>query len=213
MKRYFILGTDTDCGKTYVTCALLRWFKRMQQSAHAVKPVASGGAGLNNDILHLKIHNVSSDLPVNLLSFKEPLSPHLAAKREGYHVTIDELVQFCTQPIFSQVNNLLIEGAGGLMVPLNEKETWVDLLKLLEIPVLLVVGLRLGCLNHAFLTEAVLQAQGISCVGWVANCLDKTMQAMGENIETLASRLTIPLVGVVAYGGEFSAVSVLPLTE
>jgi dethiobiotin synthetase len=204
MKPYFITGTDTNCGKTYVTGSLLHWYKKLNRKAHAVKLLASGEiAGVNEDVSYLQASTAYPLLPVNAFSFKEPLSPHIASKRAGVALSIQTLVDFCKQPSFYPLDNLLIEGAGGLMVPLNKKETWLHFLKLSEFPVILVVGLRLGCLNHALLSAAVLKASGIFCAGWIANYIDKDMLALEENRETLISWLDFPLLGEVSHQGSF----------
>jgi dethiobiotin synthetase len=204
MKRYFITGTDTDCGKTYVTCILLDHLKKAQ----AIKPIASGvirrdDAWVNEDILYLQQHNLNPAQPINGWLYPEPIAPHLAAKRHGETLSASDVARFCDSESFSNYEHLLIEGAGGLMVPLNDKETWLDVIQLLAIPVLLVVGIRLGCINHALLTEAVLKQERIACAGWIANCLDKDMALVNETIDTLSSRLSSPLIATVAFGGSF----------
>lgn len=206
MKSYFITGTDTDCGKTYATMALMRWWQERGQRVHALKPIASGETdSLNEDVFHFEQINAFKNLPTNLYSFTDPLSPHLAASRVNQKISLPKLIEFCKDPLFQDLAYLLIEGAGGLMVPLNQEETWLDFLKMAKIPVILVVGLRLGCINHALLTAAALKAQGISCFGWIANCFDPKMLALEENIETLSYKLEIPWLGLISYGGEFEA--------
>lgn len=206
MKRYFILGTDTGCGKTYVTSALLQAFKKNNHRIHALKPVASGrvkhdGRWINEDIAQLSYHTAYKDLPLNAFSFQVPLSPHLAAHRENCSISVAAVADFCLQPCFSALDYLLIEGAGGLLVPLNAKETWLDFLKLSHIPVILVVGMRLGCLNHALLTATVLKSHGIACHGWIANRLDCSFLAFDDNKATLDHHLAMPWLGTVGYRG------------
>lgn len=206
MNTYFITGTDTDCGKTYVTCRLLDYFKAQQRPALALKPVASGccernGRLENEDVLNLQGHNSDPSSPINGWQFAPPISPHLAAKAVNQRLSAAEIAAFCLGEQFASFNPLFIEGAGGLMVPLNEKETWLDFLLLTKIPVIVVVAMRLGCINHALLTEAVLKERQISTVGWIANCLDENMLALGENIASLSSKMQIPLLGVLPYGG------------
>lgn len=210
MNRYFITGTDTHCGKTFVVTALLRWYQKMHQKAHAIKPVASGeiefkkGCWINEDVLAIKNATAFPDLPLNLFSMKDPVSPHLAAKEAGITICQQQLLAFCLHQQFEPSQHLLIEGAGGLLVPLNEKETWLDFLICSQIPVILVAGMRLGCLNHAFLTASVLKTAGIACIGWIANCLDDKMLALDENINTLIARLEFPLLGKISHHGEFN---------
>jgi dethiobiotin synthetase len=200
MKRYFILGTDTDCGKTYVTRQLIDHYK----NAVAIKPVASGYNTINKQLVtdadQLLKNNLSSK-DIGLWHFKLPVSPHIAAEKEGKHLNVSELVDYCTSCVFSGADTLFIEGAGGLMVPLNNQQTWVDFLTSSNIPVLLVVGMKLGCINHALLTEAALRSHGIKCVGWIANCIDPKMLVLEENIETLNRLLKAPLLTVIPYQG------------
>lgn len=206
MKRYFITGTDTDCGKTYVTACLANYFP----DAAAIKPIASGCFEFENqlvssDALQLqKSSNLSLDT-INPWRFKSPVSPHIAAKEEGATVLAAELADYCTTLQLNGIERLFIEGAGGLLVPLNDEETWIDFLKITAFPVILVVGMKLGCINHALLTEAVLRAHDIPCVGWIANCIDPQMLSLRANIETLKSKLQAPLLATLAFGGEISA--------
>ena len=207
MRRYFIIGTDTDCGKTYVTCELLDYFKNKSQKIMAVKPIASGciemeGQLVSEDAIRLQHHNSFKSNLICPWRFKRPISPHLAAKESGQEVSAQQIADFCNQTLFGDIDYLLVEGAGGLMCPLNDSETWVDFLLYSKIPVILVVGLRLGCLNHALLSQVALQAHQIDCVGWIANCLDKSMLALSENIDTLSKKMAMPLLATIAYDGK-----------
>lgn len=202
MKRYFITGTDTDCGKTYVTTALLNYFKH----SIAIKPVATGCYEMNNQLVNedaLEI-NKACGLGIEKITpwrFRSPVSPHIAAAEEGVYLSISDIVSYCMNLKCSQSDRLFIEGAGGLMVPLNTHETWLDFLKISNIPVIFVVGMKLGCINHALLTETVLKLHQISCIGWIANCKDADMQSLTENIETLVEKLTFPLLTVIHQHG------------
>lgn len=208
MKRYFITGTDTDCGKTYVTAKLVQYFS---QSA-AIKPIASGCLELNNqyvstDALALQEHcHLSLDV-INPWRFKLPISPHLAAKEEGYSLSVAEIADYCLNLELDGIEQLFIEGAGGLMVPLNDNETWIDFLRLTQFPVILVVGMKLGCINHALLTATALKAYNIPCTGWIANCVDSEMLALSENIETLKELLEAPLMATLPFSGVFSDIN------
>ncbi|MCL9684300.1 dethiobiotin synthase [Legionella maioricensis] len=208
MKRYFITGTDTDCGKTYVTAKLVEYFA----NAAAIKPVASGCVVIENQLVSTDAQHLqqSSPLSLNVINpwrFKLPVSPHIASKEEGICLSIKEIADYCMNLQLPGVESLFIEGAGGLMVPLNEKETWIDFLKETDIPVVIVVGLKLGCINHALLTETALEANKIKCVGWIANCLDPEMLALSDNIRTLKSILNFPLLATIPYFGELSEVN------
>ncbi|KTD75120.1 dethiobiotin synthase [Legionella waltersii] len=200
MKKYFITGTDTDCGKTYITNQL----NRLVNDSAAIKPIASGcdeidGELFNSDAL---LHQKHSDLPMDLINpwrFKSPVSPHLAAQEACSTLDIQAIASYCLNFSDPTINTLFIEGAGGLMVPLNETSTWLDFLKLTEFPVILVVGMKLGCLNHALLTQAVMELNHVECIGWVANCIDPEMLMLDENIDTLKHKLNFPLLGVAPY--------------
>jgi len=202
MKRYFITGTDTDCGKTYVTRQLIDYYA----NAVAIKPLASGCNKINNQLVNadaqqLIKNNLTLD-KINPWRFEMPISPHIAAEKAGKSIELTELVNYCTQFAVPDMDTLFIEGAGGLMVPLNTHHTWVDFLIISSIPVVLVVGMKLGCINHALLTESVLCSNGIECVGWIANCIDRQMLVLEENIKTLTQLLKAPLLAVIPYQGK-----------
>ena len=203
MMRYFVTGTDTDCGKTYVTASLANYFAQ----GAAIKPIASGclvyeNQLISSDALQLqKSSNLSLDV-INPWRFEQPVSPHIAAREEGVRLSAQELADYCLNLQLVDVETLFIEGAGGLLVPLNEDETWIDFLKITKFPVILVVGMKLGCINHALLTESVLRAHGIQCAGWIANCIDPEMLAFSANLDTLKQRLQAPLLAVVPFSGE-----------
>lgn len=204
MRRYFITGTDTDCGKTYVTCQLVDFLKANNHEVIALKPVASGcieekGELLSEDVLRLERHLSRESLTISKWRFKPPISPHLAARAVGQSVSAKDIIDFCESPMFDAYDDQLIEGAGGLMAPLNDDETWLDFLIQSQYPVILVVGMRLGCLNHALLTSFAFTNQQINCVGWVANCLDKDMLALEENINTLVEKFDFPLIATIPF--------------
>lgn len=208
MTIYFITGTDTDCGKTYVTCALVRYLQNNHKSVIALKPIASGcqnidGKLLSSDALELQEVNKDNSYTICQWPLTLPVSPHLAAHNDGVKISASEISDFCTSENLNKFDCALIEGAGGLMVPLNNDETWIDVLKISKIPVILVVGMRLGCINHALLTIFALEKHGIECVGWIANCLDSNMLLLEENIATLVSKITKPCLGIVQVDGDF----------
>lgn len=216
MKRYFIVGTDTDCGKTYVTCRLLDYFKAQSKRIMAIKPVASGcieqnGHLVSEDVLHLQRHN--RDMPQQICGwqFKPPISPHLAAAQAGQLITSQAITDFCNNSAFTDIDYLLIEGAGGLMAPINSLETWIDFLTCSKIPVILVVGMQLGCLNHALLTELALKTHQIQCVGWIANCIDNNMLALQDNVKTLSQKIKSPLLAIIPFGKGLTRGSIIDL--
>lgn len=205
-KKYFIAGTDTSIGKTYVATGLLRLFKQAGYSTLGIKPVASGSIiqsmhGLGNaDALGLQSES-TIELPYSLINpflFQEPIAPHLAAQHEGVSLNIHKLIEACQPALNTATDITIIEGCGGWCVPLNSRETMADFVKKLQLPVLLVVGIRLGCINHTLLTLHSMQTMGIKLKGWIANCNDPTMLSCEENIEALSTLLPTPLLGVIA---------------
>lgn len=207
MKSYFITGTNTDCGKTYVTCQMLKALKKKLIKAMAIKPLATGcfdqdGVLVSEDALLIQQQNINQDMAICKWRFLPPVSPHIAAKEANLRITAQAIVDYCLEKPFLNHDLLLVEGAGGLMVPFNEQETWIDFLTISQFPVILVVGMRLGCINHALLTDAVLQSYGIPCVGWVANCIDKDMLYLNENIATLEEKMHMPLLATIPYGSQ-----------
>lgn len=203
--RLFITGTDTGCGKTFITQKLL---KQLGDRAVALKPIASGaemtGEGLRNEDALILQKAASKPLDyhdINPFCYTQPVSPHLAAKHDGQNLTVKAVMEHLNKPLFNTFETVLIEGVGGLMVPLNDNETVLDWILALNAPVILVVGMRLGVLNHALLTHAALQAAGVDVVGWVANQVDPDMDCFDENIETLKQRLPMPHLFTQAYEG------------
>lgn len=209
MTKFFITGTDTDCGKTYVTCNLLDYFLTNQQKVLAIKPIVSGAVEDETgpywqDLKNLEKHNPTFYEPINLFKFRAPVSPHLAASNEKKTISIKELIDFCERKEFADFEHLLIEGAGGLLVPLNENETWIDFLKQSKFEVIIVVAIRLGCINHALLTESVLKNLDIKIKGWIANCINPQMLMLDENIETLVNQMSSPMLAKVPYEGSLN---------
>jgi len=195
---FFITGTDTGIGKTTATLRLMKAVSRAGYSVAAMKPVASGcektPKGLrNHDALQL-IEASTVTLPyklVNPYAFEPGIAPHLAAKAANIAIEIDPIVQ-CYQEISKQVDIVFVEGVGGWKVPIDESRTMVDVAAALALPVVLVVGIRLGCLNHALLSyESIAHGQH-SLRGWVANCIERDMPFSDENITYLEKHLRQP---------------------
>lgn len=214
MKRYFITGTDTDCGKTYATCELLKYLNLKALRAEAIKPVASGcklyqGQLISADSLAIQQYSQLNIEQINPWSYEMPVSPHIAAAAVADHLSAKEIADYCLSDCWNYLDYLLIEGAGGLLVPLNEEQSWLDMLVLSQIPVILVVGIQLGCINHALLTEAVLLSHHISCAGWIANCSHNSQHlvAREQTIETLRARLNMPYLGFIPYKSEMILVN------
>lgn len=206
MKRFFISGTDTDCGKTYSACQVLHALQLQGFSAEALKPLASGclekgGDLISEDALNLKAYSKLELDQINPWRFKAPVSPHIAAAQQGQTLSAKAIADYCLDERFSIFDYLIIEGAGGLMVPLNEKETWIDVLTLSKIPVILVVGIKLGCINHALLSMEVLKRFKLTCCGWIANQIEAQTLAADEIIKTLERRIDSPKLAEIPYGG------------
>lgn len=204
-KPFFITGTDTDVGKTQVAAGLLHLANTQGLSTIGLKPVAAGcektEQGLRNQDALLLQAVSSVKLPyeqINPVTLIEPVSPHIAAQKEKRTLSADRLAGFCRSS-FRMADFTLIEGAGGWRVPINPLETMADLVRVLQMPVILVVGMRLGCLNHALLTVEAIRQDGLPLVAWVANCVDANMRALDENIQTLQQRIPAPCLGVVPF--------------
>ncbi|MFW2404360.1 MAG: dethiobiotin synthase [Gammaproteobacteria bacterium] len=208
-QSYFITGTDTDVGKTVVAVGLLDAARRAGLRSIGLKPVAAGrdgerdGVPCNADALALlDAATVKLDYAaVNPVLLERPMAPHLAAEIDGVRIEATELAQQCRAAVAQPVDIVVVEGAGGWLVPLNQRETMADLVAELRMPVVLVVGMRLGCLNHALLTAADIRARGLTLAGWVANCIDPDMAGLQDNIESLRARLDAPLLGRVRHLG------------
>ncbi|MFT7491078.1 MAG: dethiobiotin synthetase [Pseudohongiellaceae bacterium] len=214
MKKFFITGTDTDVGKTLVSVALLQLARESNLSTAAVKPVAAGCSqsadGLrNNDALALQsmITAALAYDEINPIALEPAIAPHIAANHIACKLSVKYLADKCEQVFQKNHDFVLVEGAGGWRVPLNATETLADLAALLRIPVVLVVGLKLGCINHALLTLEAIKNDGLIVSGWVACQTDKNMAAAGENIETLVQRLPCPFLGHIPFLNNPSAAS------
>ena len=201
----FVTGTDTGVGKTLVSTGLLHALAPHHRRVVGMKPVAAGVVPWGEDWASedaIALRSASTlavapelDNPVLLL---DPLSPHIAAARAGVRIDIAAIVR-SYQALSAQADAVVVEGAGGFHVPLSDTETGADLAQALALPVVLVVGLRLGCLNHALLTAEAIRARGLALAGWVANRVDPGMDAAEENIAYLRDRLGAPLLAEVPY--------------
>jgi dethiobiotin synthetase len=205
---YFITGTDTDVGKTYIASALIKHFCKQGLLTVGMKPVAAGaelvnGRLLNSDVTELiKAGNVDADLAlINPYVFPPAIAPHIAAEQAGVSVSLDNIQQ-AFDVLKAKADVVVVEGAGGFRVPINRQETMADLAVKLNLPIILVVGVRLGCINHALMTAGSIRAAGLNLVGWVANRIDPNMPAIEENIATLKAMLIAPCIADVAWGEE-----------
>ncbi len=202
---YFVTGTDTGVGKTLVSCALLHAFAARGCRTAGFKPVAAGcdADGRNGDAKALQAAATLalSYEDVNPYCLREPIAPHLAANRERVRIDVSRiLVSYRELAARSEV--VIVEGAGGFAVPLNGEQDSADLARELGLPVILVVGMRLGCINHALLTARAISDCGLKCAGWVANAVNPNMPALPENVAALRERIGAPLLGVLPHMAE-----------
>jgi dethiobiotin synthetase len=201
----FVTGTDTGVGKTLVACALLRAFAARGLRALGMKPVASGARpapqGLvNEDVEQLaaagNVHAAPSE--INPYCFEPPIAPHIAAQRAGVTIELAR-IESAFRALAARADVVVVEGVGGFLVPLAPHRDTAQLAQRLALPVVLVVGMRLGCLNHALLTLEAIAARGLALAGWVANHVDPGMAAAEENVRALAQRIPAPLLARIGY--------------
>ncbi|NKI35266.1 dethiobiotin synthase [Wenzhouxiangella sp. XN79A] len=199
----FVTGTDTECGKTVTTAALARALVADGRRVACFKPVASGcratPAGLRNEDAEALIEAMNLDLPyevVNPVAFEPPIAPHIAAEHAG--ICIDP-ARICAEILQIDADVRLVEGAGGWLVPLGPEHDTAALPRMLGAAVVLVVGLRLGCINHALLSARAIRADGLPLAGWIANEVDPDMAVREENVETIRSRIGCPLIARVPH--------------
>jgi dethiobiotin synthetase len=206
MPAVFIAGTDTGIGKTHAACALLHALRRAGHHVCGMKPVASGcvetADGLrNDDALALQAAS-SASLPyasINPIALRDPLSPHLAAAHDGVEISLAPL-RAAFDHLQADHRCVVVEGVGGWLVPLAPGLFAADIAKQWRLPVILVVGLRLGCLNHALLSARAIIDDGCQLLGWIGNSIDPAMEALDENLATLERLLPSPCLGVLPHG-------------
>ena len=212
--NYFVTGTDTGVGKTLISCALLHAFAAQGKRVVGMKPVAAGcdEDDLNEDVKQLRAaSNILASLgQINPYSFFHPVAPHIAAHNAGVQINLERILESYRE-LATQAEVVIVEGAGGFQVPLNDTQDSADLAAALGLPVILVVGMRLGCLNHALLTTRAIKASGLTCAGWVANVTAADMAALDENIQALQQRIDAPLLGVIQHQAQPDARSVSTL--
>jgi dethiobiotin synthetase len=213
---WFVAGTDTGVGKTQVATALLRMLAQQGRTAVGMKPVASGAqetsAGLrSDDALQLQAaSSVSATYDeINPFCFAPTVAPHLAAPQP---IDIEPILRRF-HALAARTDYLVVEGVGGWAVPINSHETMADVARQMKLPVVLVVGLRLGCLNHALLTAAAITAAGLPLAGWIANAIDSQMAWRDENIRALAQRLPTALLATFPYGFDWSCADLAAFPE
>jgi dethiobiotin synthetase len=205
-RKFFITGTDTGVGKTVVSTALLAAANQRGLTTAAMKPIATGcrqtAEGLRNDDALALQEVISQNLSyqqINPIALEPAIAPHIALQQAGQTVTVDRLATYCRTVLTMAAECVVIEGAGGWRVPLNAKETLADLPKIMGLPVILVVAVRLGCINHALLTVEAIQRDGVGISGWVANQITLDMLAYKENLASLKQRLPAPCLGEIPF--------------
>jgi len=202
-KKLFITGTDTDVGKTLITTILIDQLQKKKHTVTALKPIAAGcelvdGKLVNMDglILQQTMNQKLDYQQVNPIALKLPIAPHIAAEEEGIALSVKAIQNKCDFQQY-QTDYLLVEGAGGWLVPLNKKETFADFAEVECFDVILVIAMKLGCINHALLTIHNIRARGLTIVGWIANSTSPAMPYLKENIQTINQAINAPLLGEI----------------
>jgi dethiobiotin synthetase len=203
----FITGTDTGVGKTLATCALLHAYAQRGERVVGMKPVAAGlvevaGQLINADVAALRAAgNVAAPLAsVNPYAFAPAIAPHLAARQAGATIDLARIAD-AYHDLATRADRVVVEGAGGALVPLNDQDDMLDIARVLDLPVVLVVGVRLGCINHTLLTAAAIRARGLRLAAWIANTIAPELPALEEHLAALRSRLIAPCMGTIARCG------------
>lgn len=201
----FITGTDTGIGKTWISAAIMKLLQAQGQTVIGMKPIASGceqtSAGLRNEdaLILQQQSSIKIDYEqINPYAFAPAIAPHIAAEQAGVTIDIQQIAE-TYNALSQQANWVIVEGVGGWQVPLNENETVADLARALDLPVILVVGLRLGCINHALLSAESIQQSGLKLAGWIANHIDPQMAEQKQNLLSIQQRIDAPLLGIVPY--------------
>ena len=205
MKKFFITGTGTGVGKTYITSIILKNLL-LRQKIIGIKPISAGISQdnlLNEDVQTLLDCQPSIDdhHKINFYSLKKAVSPHIGAEEEGVQIDFDFIKQRISA-LENEYDRVLIEGVGGILSPVDQSRTNLDLIKHLDIPVILIIGLKLGCINDALLTQHTLQSSDIKIVGWIGNQIDPEMEEVDKNIEYLKKNITSSCLEVNKYGSE-----------
>ena len=203
-RKIFVTGTDTEIGKTFISCGIIRALAGKNLKVAGLKPIASGaepeqGVLKNDDALKLQqASNMTlSYKEINPLCFEPAIAPHIAADLSGQPLNVSELVEKVIVP--DDAEKVLIEGAGGWLTPLNQKETYADWVEQQGFDVVLVVGMKLGCLNHAMLTVRDIERRGLKLVGWVANFAQGSMNMAEDNLHWLKQNISAPCLGIVPH--------------
>jgi len=201
IRGLFVTGTDTGVGKTMAACALLHAVAARGLPVCGMKPVAAGredGRFADVEALIAAGNVQAARNQVNPYAFEPPIAPHIAAEQAGIRIELATL-EAAFRGLAAQADFVVVEGAGGFIIPLNAEDTSADLARRLGLPVVLVVGMRLGCLNHALLTRRAIAEHGLACAGWICNVIDPDMACFDENRSALLQRLDAPLLGTIPH--------------
>ena len=219
-RPFFVTGTDTGVGKTFISSALLRLARGRGLRCIGMKPIAAGcrldaGTLRSDDALALISASATTldYATINPVALEPPIAPHIAAAQAGRTLRATDLTALCRTVAVQDVDFVLIEGAGGWRLPINDTETLADVCIELQAAVILVVGMKLGCLNHALLTAAAIEQAGLDLVGWIANSVTEAMPCLDENVDTLRTRLRAPCLGVVPHLGSVEPSAAQPFLD
>ena len=204
LNGFFVTGIDTEVGKTLVSGALILKLREQGMIAIGFKPVVAGtyldseGLTQNEDIETLRLASNLDSLKLSLCPYvlDQPAAPHLVAMHQGLKLEMGVIAE-AFQEVQKHADYVVVEGAGGLLIPLNENEDLSDFAQAIDLPVILVVGMQLGCINHALLTYEALKARNLNIAGWVANSLSTEMPLLQENLQTLQVRMDAPFLGLI----------------
>jgi len=204
-KGYFITGTDTNIGKTEFAVALMRAIQERGHIVNAMKPISAGCTPskeglLNDDVIRLQSQS-STEMETSIINpyaFEPAIAPHIAAQEVGIEVKISHIKSNFDR-IVSNSDYVVVEGVGGWCVPINKFQTTVDILHQLHLPIIMVVGIKLGCINHAMITYQAIKAARLKCIAWVANIIDPNMQRAKQNYHAIHERLDCPCIATIPY--------------
>ncbi len=204
-KGVFITGTDTGVGKTRVTLGIMSAIQSTGLSVCGMKPLASGASEINGVLLNEDARSIQRQASkhidyqhINPYVYQLPIAPHLAAEKAGECIDIDKIIG-AYKKIGSLSDYIVVEGVGGWRVPVNNNKTLADLVRALKLPVIIVVGIRLGCINHALLSAEAIKADGLTLFGWVANRIDKEYMESDETIRVIAERIAAPKLADIPF--------------
>lgn len=201
MKKFFITGTGTGIGKTYITSAILKNILSRKKII-GIKPIAAGFSqdSINEDVQTLLDcqDSINDHHKINFYSLKKAVSPHIGAEEEGMQIDFN-LIKQKINDLENEYDRILIEGVGGLLSPVDQSRTNLDLIRHLDIPVIVIIGLKLGCINDALLTQHALESNGIKSAGWIGNQIDPEMDEVVKNIEYLKQKIKSNCLGIARY--------------